>query len=378
MDTYRIAIDGNEANVQNRVGSNIYAFELLLSLEKLLKSDANWNITVLLTSHPLADMPSERLGWQYIVVRPSRLWTQWALPRFLQTHKNDFDLFFTPGHYAPRHSPIPYVSAVLDLAFLSHPRSFTLHDRLQLTYWTKYSVKKAQRILTISQASKDEIIEKYKISPSKIVVCYPAVGAVKKTTTAQASSVLKKFGVSKHYFISLGTIQPRKNLVRLIEAFESFSRKQQQYHLVLAGKEGWLARPILDRIAKSPFKERINVTGFVTEEEKWALLRTATAVVAVGLKEGFGIPALESLEAGTIPVVANTTSLPEVVGNAGILVDPTSSLAIADGLWKAATLKARERAILRKNGREQKSKFTWQKTAESVRDLWQNVLLSKS
>ncbi|OGJ16602.1 MAG: hypothetical protein A2632_00885 [Candidatus Pacebacteria bacterium RIFCSPHIGHO2_01_FULL_46_16] len=384
MAIYRVAVDGNEANVQSRVGSNIYAHELLLALEKLLARDRDWSITILLTSHPLADMPAARSGWQYILVRPRQLWTQWALPKFLHAHQHEFDLFFTPGHYAPRHAPIPYISAVLDLAFLSHPQLFTLRDRLQLTYWTKYSVKHAASIITISQASKQEIMTNYQVAPDRIAICHPAVGKAEKASIEHIDQILKKFVLSKPYFIALGTIQPRKNLTRLVEAFESFSRKQQglakqasfqQYHLVLAGKEGWLARPILQRIAQSPFAAYIHITGFVTEGEKWALLRGATASVTVGLKEGFGIPALEALEVGTIPVVANATSLPEVVGDAGILVDPTNVLAIADGLWRVATLKARERAIFRKRGREQRTRFSWLNTAQNVRTLWQTVLL---
>lgn len=381
MASRTVAIDGNEANVQRRVGSNIYAYELLLELEQQLRSNQNWIVTVLLTTHPLADMPPERKGWQYVVLRPKQLWTQWALPKYLQANKQRFDLFFTPGHYAPRHSPIPYISAVLDLAFLSHPESFTLRDRLQLTYWTKYSVKHAKKIITISQASKQEIVEKYHIKAKDVVVGYPAIGKIEKISQQQVHEIITKFSLPKSFFISLGTIQPRKNLVRLIEAFESFSRKQQglskvskKQHLVLAGKQGWLAKPILDRIEESPFKDCIHLTGFITEEEKWALLKAATASVTVGLKEGFGIPALEALEAGTIPVVSDSTSLPEVVGTAGILVDPTNSLAIADGLWKVATLKARERAVLRKKGREQKAKFTWKSTAQTVVALWQTVL----
>lgn len=381
MTPHRIAIDGNEANVQYRVGSNIFAFELLLELEKQLAHNPNWEITVLLTRHPLADLPAERPGWKYVILRPKQLWTQWALPKYLFANKDSLDLFFTPGHYAPRLSPVPYISAVLDLAFLSHPTLFTLRDRLQLTYWTKYSVKRAQKIITISEASKQEIAEKYGIAPRNIVVCYPAIGKVEKISAQQSQQILNKYSLPESFFISLGTLQPRKNLIRLIEAFESFSRKQQglakiskQQHLVFAGKEGWLAQPILDRIAESPFKENIHLTGFISEQEKWALLRVATASISIGLKEGFGIPALEALEVGTIPVVSNTTSLPEVVGQAGILVDPTNSLSIADGLWQVATLKARDRAVLRKKGREQKAKFTWSKTAATVLDLWQAVL----
>ncbi|MDA1079297.1 MAG: glycosyltransferase family 1 protein [bacterium] len=381
MTSHSVAIDGNEANVPNRVGSNIYAFELLTELEKQLAEKKEWDVTILLTSHPVADMPPVRKGWRYVILRPKKFWTQWALPRYLAQNKKSVDLFFTPGHYAPRYSPVPYICAVLDLAFLSHPASFTLRDRLQLTHWTKYSVQHAKKIITISQASKREVVDDYHVPANNVIVAYPAIGKIERVSAQEVLQSIKKFSLPKSFFISLGTIQPRKNLIRLIEAFESFSRKQQGlgkttdlYHLVFAGKQGWLAKPILDRIEQSPFRELIHLTGFITETEKWALLRNAAASVTVGLKEGFGIPALEALEVGTIPIVSNTSSLPEVVGEGAILVNPTNSLEIADGLWKVATLKAREKAILRKKGREQRAKFSWKNTAATVLDLWQDVV----
>lgn len=375
-----LAIDGNEANVENRVGSNVYAFEVLSNLERQTRKNSEINFTILLTTHPHANMPVQRTGWKYRVIRPAFLWTQWALPRFLHAHKNDFDLFFTPGHYAPRYSPVPYISSVMDLAFLSHPSYFTLKDRLQLTYWTKYSVLNAKKILTISEASKKEIISHFGRSPKDIIVGYPAVSESPKLSSDEAEKICKRLRVKTPYILSIGTLQPRKNLIRLIEAFEIVVRREaasppkatrkkpapQPISLVLAGKQGWMAEPITERIKNSPYSDRIILTGFVDDLEKWALLEKAKVTAVVGLAEGFGIPALEALQAGSIPVVSNISSLPEVVGSAGLQIDPTNSLNMADGLWKGMTLTARERAVYRRKAREQCRTFSWKETVKKI------------
>jgi len=375
-----LAIDGNEANVENRVGSNVYAFEVLSELERQTRKNSSINSIILLTTHPHADMPSQRPGWKYRVIRPAFLWTQWALPRYLYAHKNEFNLFFTPGHYAPRNSPVPYVSSVMDLAFLSHPSYFTLKDRLQLKYWTKYSVENAKKILTISEASKKEIISRFGRSSKDIIVGYPAVTEKPKLSADEAEKICKRLGAKQPFILSIGTLQPRKNLIRLIEAFEIVVRREAAsppkatrkkpaplpISLVLAGKQGWMAEPIIERIKKSPYADRILLTGFVDDSEKWALLERAKVTAVVGLAEGFGIPALEALQAGSIPVVSNISSLPEVVGSAGVLIDPTNSLNMADGLWKGMTLTARERAVYRRKAREQCKTFSWKETVEKI------------
>ncbi len=127
-----------------------------------------------------------------------------------------------------------------------------------------------------------------------------------------------------------------------------------------------MAEPIIERIKSSPYADRILLTGFVEDKEKWALLEKAKVTAVVGLAEGFGIPALEALQAGSVPVVSNISSLPEVVGPAGVQIDPTNSLSMADGLWKAMTLTARERAVYRRKAREQCKTFSWKETVEKL------------
>ncbi len=369
----QLAIDGNEANVTNRVGSNVYAYELLTSLESLPDVRDSADVTVLLSAAPLPDLPKARAGWQYQVVSPRPFWTQLGLPLYLWFHPRRFDVLFTPGHYAPRWSPIPYISSVMDLAFLEYSDQFKASDLVQLRDWTAYSVAGASKVVAISKATKRAVVAAYGQSAEDVVVAYPALAELVPDLSIKEGIVLeKKLALSEPFLVYVGTVQPRKNLVRLIKAFEIMcdelktGRSTTIPHLVIAGKVGWLADEILATYQSCSYQDNIHLAGYVTEAEKQYLLRNAAGSVLVGLYEGFGIPALESLRLGTIPVVSNTTSLPEVVGSAGIMVDPESVESIARGLQKVLQLSQREKARLRKLGREQVAMFSWEKTAKVV------------
>ncbi len=379
----QIAIDGNEANVKSRVGSNVYAFELLHELRALVAKSGD-QVTVLLAHPPSSDLPSEHKHWRYKILQPRRFWTQWALPLHLYLHSHAYDVLFTPGHYAPRLSPIPYVTAVLDTAYLDYPDQFTLRDRVQLTKWTEYSVKHAAAVITISEYTKQNVVDLYHVSPNKIKVAYPAADPRNyQLNQRETKQILDKFGIQKPYILFVGTLQPRKNLITLIEAFEMYNRRIasltlanrqskrrrpniQSPTLVLAGKVGWKASPILERIHASAFKSQIILTGFVSDIEKAALYKHAMCQVLLGIHEGFGIPPLEAMQAGTLPVVARAASLPEVVGEAGYLVDPHQVTAIAEVFFKIAHLSSRRRAQLIRKGLKQAQKFSWHTSAQVI------------
>lgn len=375
-----IALDANEANVVNRVGSNVYAFELLRALHALLQHHPEHQVTVLLANSPLPHLPPASDAWRYQVIGPQFLWTQLALPIHLFLHEDQYDVFFTPGHYAPRLASIPYISSVMDLAFLKYPEQFKKRDYLQLKLWTQYSVKHAAKIITISEFTKQDIVKTYQRQPQDIAVAYPAIPTIHHPPSARhIQSTLQHFGISEPYLLYVGTIQPRKNLVRLVEAFEHICSNIQagqftetkslnlaSLQLVIAGKIGWLADDIVTRIKQSPFADKIILTGYVDEKNKLALLKKALATVNVGLYEGFGIPPLEGMQVGTIPIVSTTGSLPEVVGKAGLTVNPFSSQAIASGIKQVMIMPFRIRARYRREGKKQAAQFSWQASAAVV------------
>jgi len=394
MSKLRIAIDGNEANITQRVGSNAYAFEILNALEKITAARSEIEVTVLLTQKPHNEMPPARPGWQYYTFGPSALWTQIALPIHLFTHRKEYDIFYTPGHYAPRISSVPYVSSVMDLAFLYSPKQFRRKDFLQLKEWTRYSVKHAKRIITISEHTKQDLVKNYHLKPQKVVVAYPAIDheALPKWKDKERLETFKKYHVQEPYVLYVGTLQPRKNLICLVEAFEELVSqpqppvkerghysffgpdKLQSLQLVIVGKKGWLAESLLEKIARSPLKNRIILTGFVSEKEKAIFYKNSLCTVLIGLYEGFGIPALEAMAFGSIPVVSGTTSLPEVVGEAGVRVDPKSTAEVARAIKRIIELPAKERGQLLKNGRLQLKKFSWEHSAQTILDTLEEVV----
>lgn len=380
----RLAIDGNEANVKQRVGSNVYAFEVIKQLYELTQNPKQFDCMILLAHPNLDDLPPVRSNWQYKILAPARLWTQWALPLYLFWQQQRFDLLYTPGHYAPRFSAIPYVSSVMDLAFLEFPEQFQKKDLHQLKHWTYYSVSRASKVITISEFSKRQIHTMYGKPLADIVVAPPAVTLPVNSSPLRTNAFFRKRDIEeKNYLVYLGTIQPRKNLENLIEAFEIFSRFHAANQLkkraaetpeatapppqlVLAGKIGWLAQSILDRIAVSPLKKQIILTGFVSDDLKRPLYEQARATVLVGLSEGFGLPPLESLAVGTIPIVSKTSSLPEAVGSAGLRVDPTSPKAIAEAMKQAWNLSANQRQHFLKRAAKQVAQFSWANTGQII------------
>jgi len=366
----RICVDGNEANVSSRVGSNAYAFGLLSALEKITKSrQKQIQVTVVLAGEPVPDMPPARHGWRYQVVRPQPLWTQCGLPIFLFLHQADFDVFFTPGHYAPRWCALPYISSVMDLAFLRFPELFRARDLFQLENWTRYSVRQARQVVTISRFSAREIEKFYHREPEDIIVAYPALSEkVQQLSASSQRLLLRKLRISNNYFLYLGTLQPRKNIILMIEAFEKLRehKKFQNYQLVLAGKNGWLTGEIAQKIASSSATNQIVQTGFVSEKQKAALILNATATLNLGIYEGFGIPPLESLAYGTLPIVASNTALPEAVGAAGLCVDPFDAGSVEKAMSVAAGMTSQQKAQFYRLAARQVKKFSYEKSAGQV------------
>ncbi len=380
----KIAIDANEANTLNRVGSNVYAFEVIKSIYNISKNKPHLEFIILLSSDPVSDLPQTNTNWRYKVIKPSFLWTQFAEPIYLFLNRNKIDVLFTPGHYAPRVSSIPYISSVMDLAFLDYSKQFNQSDLIQLKHWTKSSVSHAKKVVTISEFTKKDIVNKYQKKPEEITVAYPAISKITPASAREVRRFFKRYQIRKPYFLFLGTIQPRKNIVQMINSYEQLCRllSSQQIkkgkhkilpQLVLAGRIGWKAEPIIDRIQKSPFKENIITLGFIPESIKPALYERATASLLIGLHEGFGIPPLESMQYGCIPIVSNTTSLPEVVGEAGYQVDPTNTKKIVETMEKVLKITQKNKLSLQRKAKKQLRKFSWQKSAQVILETIQQV-----
>ena len=397
----RIWIDGYEANQKNRVGSGQFAFEVIRNLEKIDQED---EYTMLLPSEVLPDMPRPRNNWQYKILKPNKLWTRIALPLALYSARIKPDLIFSPTHYIPRFSPVKRVVSIFDLAYLHFPEMFNQKDLYQLKNWTKFSIENADHIVTISEFTKEDIIENYNVDSKKITLAYPGYDGEKFRVQGigfREQEVKKKYGIKEEYIIALGTIQPRKNYIRLIEAFKNVilsetknlsrmregtetsseilhSVQDDNLKLVIvgkttgAGREGWKFQETLDAPKRLVIEDKVIFTGFAVSEDLPSLLLGAKAFVLPSLWEGFGIPVLEAMASGTPVIVSNVSSLPEVAGEAGTYFDPYSVGDIAEKIEEILNdEKLRKKKI--ELGLKRVQDFSWEKCATEILKVFQEL-----
>lgn len=369
-----IGIDGNEANVDQKVGSNVYAYNILQQFSLATNRRSDIKFRIYLKNKPHESLPLKNPLWNYVVTGQAKAWTQWRLPSQLYFEKikgNIPDVFFSPGHYAPRKTPIKSAITIMDLAYLHFPAEFLEKDLQQLTSWTQYSINQATHVFTISQFSKDDIVENYHIDPEKITVTYPGFDLTNVKTDSDNSyqSLKKQYGIDLPYFLFIGTIQPRKNLERLFEAFSHLKRLAEfrNHQLVVVGKKGWLYEPIMLKVRDLGLVDDVIFTGFLSEFEKHELLRYSIALVMPSLFEGFGIPVLEALSLGIPVIVSRASSLPEVAGPQAMYIDdPTSIVEIEKSLVRMIELPINQRSEMISQGKKYAAKFSWRQCAQTT------------
>lgn len=364
-----IGIDGNEANVERRVGISEYAKELITFFANPALRPPTVKFTVYLKDIPLPDFPLPSEWWRYKIIRPRPLWTQFGLPVNLFTQSPRPDVFFSPTHYAPRFSPIPTVISIMDLSYIHFPQMFRRADLFQLQHWTAYSVKNASRVFTISKASRNDIISVYQIPKEKIVVTYPGIKQ-KTQISATAQTVRKQYGIKGNYILFVGTLQPRKNIVRLIEAFSKIHTKDVQ--LVIVGKAGWLYQEIFEAPEKFSVSDKVTFLQFVTDSDLAALYQNALFFILPSLYEGFGLPVLEAMQYGCPVITSNVSSLPEAGGKAALYVDPENVSDIAEKMNLLVSDEKLRKEMIKK-GYEHLKKFSWEKTARETLAVLEEV-----
>jgi glycosyltransferase involved in cell wall biosynthesis len=383
-----IGIDGNEANVPVKVGIGEYAFELLKQFEKFQISsvrcaqDKNFKFQIYLKNKPNKDLPEEGEGWEYRIVKPGTFWTQFGLPMDLYTNKKRPHVFFSPTHYGPRFSPIPTVVSVMDLSYVHYPYLFTKKDLYQLKSWTAYSVKGASRVITISQSSRNDIINYYKLPEEKVNVVYPGIkqGSGFRDGSLNMENIRNKYNILGRYILFVGTIQPRKNITSLIQAFAKISKLDSQrskieggdLNLVIVGKKGWLYEETMDAPKKFGVEKEVRFLDFVNDEDLPSLYKHAECFVLPSLYEGFGLPVLEAMKYGCPVVTSNVSSLPEAGGDAALYFDPEDIEDIAKTLQKVVNDQDLRSEMIKK-GHAQVDRFSWKKAAGETLEILKEV-----
>ena len=367
-----IGIDGNEANIVNKVGVGQYAFKLLWHLYQQYKQN---HYLIYLKDQPSHDLPPARPNWHYLVFGPSKLWTRFALPLHLLFQKQKLDLFFSPSHYSPIFSRFPTIPTIHDIGYLKFPHQFNQKDLHQLIHWTQQSLRQAKHIITVSQFSKDELIKTYHINPDKITIAYNGVDSPPKINHLAQQKILKTYHLqSGNYFLYLGTLKPNKNIPFLIRSFFRYlqsDKSQPSVKLVIAGKKGWLFDEIFATVQQQGIEDRVIFTDFVTEDQKWTLYQHAITSVLPSTYEGFGIPAIESMKVGTPVIVSNIPPFREVVKTNGLFINPANESDLCQKMIKITDKKTRQHYS--KLGKIQADKFSWTNTASSVIKVFQTL-----
>jgi glycosyltransferase involved in cell wall biosynthesis len=279
---------------------------------------------------------------------------------------------FVPSHVVPLWYPRRTVVTVHDLGYIYYPQAHTRFSRLYLHLSTRFSAHAARRVIAISQATKRDLMKHYKVPPRKVRVIYhgrdPIFVPVRDGQKLRETAA--KYGIEHPYCIHVGTLQPRKNLGLLIEAWERLrTMLESPPQLLLAGKRGWLYDDLLRDVQAKGLGELIKFADYVEREDLPALYSGALALTFPSLYEGFGLPPLEAMSCGT-PVLASTaSSVPEVVGDAAVMLNPHDSAAWAD----AVQLLSRDVALLESlsgKGLARAAQFTWERCA---RETWKVI-----
>ncbi|HFC11311.1 MAG TPA: glycosyltransferase family 1 protein [Anaerolineae bacterium] len=365
-----LAIDASRAVTTQRTGTEAYAYHLIRALLPLANANKH---TVILYFNQSPNSPISPSPHHARMIPFPRLWTHIRLAAELHLHPPD--VFFTPAHVIPFSYRGAAVATIHDLGYHYFPEAHTARQVRQLTWSTRHNARRSRQVIVDSLATQRDLAQFYGISAEKIITIYP--GFDKQLAPVHDQTMLErvqaKYQLTAPYFLFLSTLQPRKNVSRIVTAFAQIADQLPQ-QLVLAGKQGWLAQPLLAQIAALPesVRRRIRLTGFIDDVDKAALLSGATALVYPSQHEGFGFPVLEAQACGTPVLTARNSSLIEVGGQAVCFVEAGSVVQIATAMLKLAQHSAyREQLITA--GFANIKRFDWQVAAQQTLAVLEQV-----
>ena len=376
-----IGIDGNEANVERRVGVNQYAFELLKNIHKLQEEwKKKHQVIVYLKNEPQKDLPKQNSHWKYKVIKGRGLWIITKLMPNLFLGREKPNVFFAPSHYLPLFTPCPMVCTIHDLGYLKFSEQFRKYDFWQLKIWSAISIFISKAIIAVSNSTKKDIVRHYPFASKKIFITPHGYDKNRFNTRISKEDVRRvknKYSIVNDYVLFISTLKPSKNIEGLLEAWKLLIQKRPKIRLVIAGKKGWLYESIFEKANKLGLKDSVIFTGFIPEEDKSALIAGAKVFTLPSFWEGFGMDALNAMACGVPVVVSKIEALREVVGEAGILVDPYDVGSIAKNMEKVLSMSKIEYNKLVDRGLAQAKKFSWEKTARKTLSILEKAGTNK-
>ncbi len=386
-----IGFDGSRAFIKARTGTEEYSFQLLKSLAKIDPK----NIYKVFVRDDFVKEESWPNNFYFIKVNLPRLWTQVGLSS--KSFFEDLDILFVPSHTLPiiRKPGLKTVVTVHDLGSEYLPKSHQVKQRLYLGLMQRHQLKGATKLIAVSKATKEDLVKKIGINPKKVSVIYEGYDKEIFNSNDAQVNTLRHYGlVTNNYFLFVGTVQPRKNLERLIRAFGQFchperlakdlkiksrdpspSVQNDNRRLVIIGKKGWSADDIYALPKKLGIQDQVKFLDYVKREDLPALYKGAIALTYPSLFEGFGLPILEAQSCGCPVITSKVSSMPEIAGKGAILVDPYNIDDIVKGMIEIQNSNVKSQKI--KAGFENIKRFSWEKCARETLKVLEQVTSNK-
>jgi len=351
----KIGIDASRAFFKKRTGIEEYSYQVIRHLRGKLK---NHQVFLYLKKGQVVDfkLPS---NWQIKVIGLKYFWTQLALSLEMLFHS--VDVLFVPAHIIPWIVARKTIVVIHGLEYEFCQGAYSFWEKLYMRFFIKRSVKRTSKVIAVSKNTKQDLINLYKVNSQKIQVVYEGIAENFYAPVDNSQSVSED-----PYLLFLGRIEERKNVTGIIRAFEIIKEKYHLPHkLFLVGKPGYGYQAIEKKIKNSKFKDEIFEAGYVSDKEKESFLEQADVFLFPTFYEGFGLPILEAQSLGVPVITSDNSSMPEVAGDGGVLVDPNNHKAIAEAVNRLFLDKNFRNDIIRK-GYENTKRFSWEKCAEEI------------
>lgn len=302
--------------------------------------------------------------------RPNILWNNYSCPRAILKHNINVLLSF--DGFVPMNCPVPFLPVFHDLNF-EHYKIMPWYQRIQATMSFSKIAKRAPRIIAVSEYTKNDIVQTYKVSPQKIAIGYnDSNNGLQPFSKEEKQGVKDKFASGEEFFFFVGSLIPRKNIIRLLLAYDLFKKRtQSKIKLIIGGeKVSWAWKEINEVYSKMAFKNDVSFLGYLPKEQLSALIASSWALLFVPIFEGFGVPLVEAMSCEVPIIASNTSSIPEIAGKAAIFVDPLSIESICDAMIKINHDPSLRKQLI-ETGKRERSRFSWDETAKIV---WENLI----
>ena len=371
-----IAIDAHSVGTQ-LAGNVTYITSLI---EALAEVDKKNEYTLYVTKPEAVEKYSDR--WDNFRVRrtlPHTPLIRIPITLTAELRLRPVDILFVQ-YTAPLFAPCKVVTTIHDISYEHLPETYNRRSRFQMKLTIRHTARHADHVIASSEYSRQDLIDTYRLSPEKVTAIPLAAPVSYRPITEkdELDRIRKKYDVQGDFVLGVGSIQPRKNLGRLISAYAMLAEKRDDLPpLLLVGKKALLFEETLNATDMHGVKDRVRFTGYVPDEDLPPLYSAATCFVYPSFFEGFGLPPLEAMQCGTPVITGDRTSLPELIGDAGIRVDPFDAGKIADSIEKRLT-DVSLRKYMSERGLERAKQFSWEATARQTLGIFERIMEKKT